>query len=51
MDLQNEKGGSEEPPQMVQYQIKINQLNFRSTEGGDYNQENVIVNLFNSIEN
>jgi len=34
MGLQNEKGGPEEPPLMVQYQIKINQLNFHSTEGG-----------------
>ena len=32
MALQNEKGDSEESPQMVQYQIKINQFNFHSTE-------------------
>ena len=33
MGLPNKRGGSEEPPRMVQYQIQINQLNFRSTEG------------------
>ena len=31
MGLQNEKGDSEEPPLMVQYQVNINQLNFHST--------------------
>jgi hypothetical protein len=38
MGLQNEKGGFEKPPLLVQYQININPLSFRSTE------ERIIIN-------